>query len=58
MHGGNGRDNYVDVEAARVVELAGIGQLLKEAWARIRLKHGSYRGTPEVHKGRTDEVDQ
>ena len=36
-HGGNGRDTYVDTEAVRIQPLAGIGELLKEAWERFSI---------------------
>ena len=36
-HGGNGKHKYADVEAVRVIELAGLNVLLKEAWERYRL---------------------
>ena len=39
LHGGNGRHQYADVEAVRVLAEgpAGVGALLPEAWARYRL---------------------
>jgi dTDP-4-dehydrorhamnose reductase len=39
LHGGNGRDRYVDVEASRFLSeaIAGPGPLLDEAWARYRV---------------------
>lgn len=39
LHGGNGRDRYVDVEAVRVAEcdLSGPRELLHEAWTRYRI---------------------
>lgn len=39
LHGGNGRDRYVDVEAVRcpAASVAGIGSLLNEAWQRYGL---------------------
>jgi dTDP-4-dehydrorhamnose reductase len=39
LHGGNGRDRYVDLEAVRCVSapVAGIGRLLDEAWQRYGL---------------------
>ena len=38
LHGGNGRDVYVDVEAVRVRRqgIGGVGPLLREAWDRYR----------------------
>ncbi len=36
-HGGNGRHIYADVEAVRVMELAGLKKLIKEAWERYKL---------------------
>lgn len=38
-HGGNGRQRYADIEAARALErpTIGIGPLLQEAWERYRL---------------------
>lgn len=38
-HGGNGRDRYVDVEAARTLAepIGGVAPLLTEAWQRYRL---------------------
>src|SRR5690606_19165961 len=49
LHGGNGRDRYVDVEAARMLDPAppGIGPLLHEAWAR----YGIPLAITEVHLG-------
>ncbi|MEO6722575.1 MAG: family 1 glycosylhydrolase [Ferruginibacter sp.] len=35
--GGNGKHIYVDVEASRVIDIDGIGKLLKEAWDRYRV---------------------
>jgi dTDP-4-dehydrorhamnose reductase len=37
MHGGNGRDSYVDTEAVRLIQPDGIRKLLKEAWDRYQL---------------------
>ena len=39
LHGGNGRDRYVDVEAARspAGPTAGVGPLLDEAWGRYHV---------------------
>ena len=37
MHGGNGRDCYVDTEAVRLFQSAGLKVLLTEAWERYRL---------------------
>lgn len=52
-HGGNGRERYADVEAARVLSegLAGPGYFLREAWARYRLPVA----VTEVHLGCTRE---
>jgi len=36
-HGGNHKHRYADVEAVRIIELAGLNVLLKEAWERYRL---------------------
>ena len=36
-HGGNGKHKYADVEAVRVIKLAGLNVLLKEAWGRYKL---------------------
>ena len=36
-HGGNSKHKYADVEAVRVIELAGLDMLLKEAWHRYKL---------------------
>jgi len=36
-HGGNHKHTYADVEAVRVIELAGLDVLLKEAWERYQL---------------------
>ena len=36
-HGGNHQHKYADVEAVRVIELAGLPVLLKEAWERYKL---------------------
>lgn len=36
-HGGNHKHKYADIEAVRVIELAGLNILLKEAWERYRL---------------------
>ncbi|HET9432926.1 MAG TPA: family 1 glycosylhydrolase, partial [Chitinophagaceae bacterium] len=36
-HGGNSKHKYADVEAVRVIELAGLDVLLKEAWTRYKL---------------------
>lgn len=51
--GGNGRDRYVDVLAARVLPegIAGAGVLLREAWERYRLP----LALTEVHNGCTRE---
>lgn len=35
-HGGNGRHQYADVEAVRVLEPSGLNELLKETWERYR----------------------
>ena len=35
-HGGNGQHHYADVEAVRVKDCAGIGNLLREVWARYK----------------------
>ncbi len=53
MHGNNGRDRYVDVEAARVCEetLAGHAGMLREAWQR----YGLPLALTEVHLGGTRE---
>lgn len=37
MHGGNGIHTYVDTEAVRVIQPAGLKSLLKEAWDRYGL---------------------
>ena len=37
MHGGNGRDVYVDTESVRAGKLEGLEALLKEAWYRYQL---------------------
>lgn len=49
LHGGNGRDRYVDVEAARVLDPPppGLAALLGEAWARYRIPIA----VTEVHLG-------
>jgi dTDP-4-dehydrorhamnose reductase len=51
MHGGNGRDPYVDAEAARVLGpfLGGPAERLRETWARYRLPVA----ITEVHLGCT-----
>jgi dTDP-4-dehydrorhamnose reductase len=51
--GGNGRDMYVDVEAARVLKegISGPGVLLREAWERFALP----LALTEVHNGCTRE---
>jgi dTDP-4-dehydrorhamnose reductase len=51
--GGNGRDMYVDVEAARVLKegISGAGALLREAWERFELP----LALTEVHNGCTRE---
>ncbi len=36
-HGGNGRDSYVDIEAVRKIPLAGLENLLRDAWQRFKL---------------------
>lgn len=36
-HGGNSKHKYADVEAVRIIELAGLPVLLKEAWDRYKL---------------------
>lgn len=53
LHGGNGRDRYVDVEAVRVRAegLAGPQMLLAEAWERYRCP----LAITEVHNGCTRE---
>lgn len=49
LHGGNGRDRYVDVEAVRMLEPPppGIGALLREAWERYAIPIA----ITEVHLG-------
>lgn len=49
MHGGNGRDRYVDVEAARVLDPPppGLASLLQEAWQRYAIPIA----ITEVHLG-------
>ena len=37
LHGGNGRDRYVDTDAARAKKLWGLDLLLQEAWVRYQL---------------------
>ena len=51
--GGNGRDAYVDVEAARVLNegISGAGALLREAWQRFALP----MALTELHNGCTRE---
>jgi dTDP-4-dehydrorhamnose reductase len=51
--GGNGRDAYVDVEAARVLKdgIMGVGPLLREAWQRFHLP----MAVTELHNGCTRE---
>src|SRR3954462_3239741 len=51
--GGNGRDTYVDVEAARILKegISGAGLLLREAWDR----YGLPLALTEVHNGCTRE---
>jgi dTDP-4-dehydrorhamnose reductase len=51
--GGNGRDAYVDVEAARILKegISGAGALLREAWQRFALP----LALTEVHNGCTRE---
>lgn len=53
LHGGNGRDNYVDIEAARVrgEGVSGAGNLLEEAWNRF----GIPMAITECHNGCTRE---
>lgn len=53
LHGGNGRQRYVDVEAVRACEdgLLGAAALLKEAWDRYRTPIA----VTEVHIGCTRE---
>lgn len=48
-HGGNGRHRYADVEAVRACGLAGVGELLREAWARFEIP----LAITEVHLGCT-----
>lgn len=52
-HGGNGRDRYADIEAARVTreEPAGILPVLREAWKR----YGRPVAVGEAHLGSTRE---
>lgn len=49
LHGGNGRDRYVDVEAARVLDPPppGLASLLQEAWDRYAIP----LAVTEVHLG-------
>lgn len=49
LHGGNGRDGYVDVEAARVLDPPppGLSSLLREAWERYAIPIA----VTEVHLG-------
>jgi dTDP-4-dehydrorhamnose reductase len=49
LHGGNGRDRYVDVEAARVLDPPppGLASLLQEAWSRYAIPIA----ITEVHLG-------
>ena len=51
--GGNGRDAYVDVEAARVLKegISGAGSLLREAWQRFTVP----LALTELHNGCTRE---
>jgi dTDP-4-dehydrorhamnose reductase len=51
--GGNGRDEYVDVEAARVLKngISGAGGLLREAWQQFALP----MALTELHNGCTRE---
>jgi dTDP-4-dehydrorhamnose reductase len=53
LHGGNGRQAYADVEAARVVAegIGGVGGVLREAWAR----YGRPLAVTEVHAACTRE---
>jgi len=53
LQGGNGRDRYVDVEAARVghLRLAGHEGIVREAWQR----YGRPLALTEVHNGCTRE---
>ncbi|CAA9565812.1 MAG: GH1 [uncultured Thermomicrobiales bacterium] len=53
LRGGNGRDEYVDVEAVRVRRegIDGVGPLLREAWARYRRQ----LAITEAHLGCTRE---
>lgn len=53
LHGGNGRQRYVDIETARVQgrQVGGFGARLREAWARYRLP----LAITEVHLGCTRE---
>lgn len=37
LYGDNGRERYVDTEAARHLRIAGIGKLLTQAWNRYRI---------------------
>jgi dTDP-4-dehydrorhamnose reductase len=57
MHGGNGRDGYVDVEAVRVrgIELAGWRGLLNEAWERYHLPLAMTE--VHLHCHREDQVE-
>jgi dTDP-4-dehydrorhamnose reductase len=49
LHGGNGRDRYVDVEAVRMLDPPppGLAPLLQEAWCRYRIP----LAVTEVHLG-------
>lgn len=53
LHGGNGRQRYVDIETARVqgAQIGGFGARLREAWERYRLP----LAITEVHLGCTRE---
>lgn len=53
LHGGNGRDRYVDVEAARVrfEGIPGVARLMREAWDRYHLP----MAITECHNGCTRE---
>jgi dTDP-4-dehydrorhamnose reductase len=53
MHGGNGRDRYVDVEAVRVAAEGPLGlrALLRQAWER----YGATLAVTESHNGCTRE---
>lgn len=53
LHGGNGRDAYVDVEAVRMLDREGLGveAALREAWERYRLPVA----VTEAHLGCTRE---